>query len=111
MRLVARAPAKVNLCLFVGPRRADGRHEVVTLLESVSVADEISIDAVDPFDIGAEARLAREIEGQVDTESAQLRHRVDEASEGRASGEREIDATAEIVARDRLWWDAGDAPR
>lgn len=47
MRLVARAPGKVNLCLFVGARGADGRHEVVTVLESVSVADEVSIAALD----------------------------------------------------------------
>jgi 4-diphosphocytidyl-2-C-methyl-D-erythritol kinase len=46
VRLVASAPGKVNLCLFVGPRRADGRHELVTLLESVSIADEVSITAV-----------------------------------------------------------------
>ncbi len=37
------APGKVNLCLYLGPRRADGRHELVTLFESVSLADEISI--------------------------------------------------------------------
>ncbi len=43
MKLVARAPGKVNLCLFLGPIRSDGRHEVVTLLESVSVADEVSV--------------------------------------------------------------------
>jgi 4-diphosphocytidyl-2-C-methyl-D-erythritol kinase len=47
VRLVAKAPGKVNLCLFVGPRRADGRHEVVTLLESVSLADEISLTTRD----------------------------------------------------------------
>ena len=41
MRLSARAPAKINLCLFVGPPRADGRHELVTLFESVSLADEL----------------------------------------------------------------------
>jgi 4-diphosphocytidyl-2-C-methyl-D-erythritol kinase len=41
MRLWARAPAKINLCLFVGPVRADGRHELVTLFESVSLADEL----------------------------------------------------------------------
>jgi 4-diphosphocytidyl-2-C-methyl-D-erythritol kinase len=41
--LVARAPGKVNLCLFLGPVRADGRHEVVTLLESVSLADELAL--------------------------------------------------------------------
>lgn len=39
MRLWARAPAKVNLCLFVGPVRPDGRHELVTLFQSVSLAD------------------------------------------------------------------------
>ena len=43
MRLTAQAPGKVNLCLFVGPRRSDGRHEVVTLLESISLADDVSL--------------------------------------------------------------------
>lgn len=46
MTLVARAPGKVNLCLFVGPRRADGRHELVTLFESVSLADEVTVEPV-----------------------------------------------------------------
>jgi 4-diphosphocytidyl-2-C-methyl-D-erythritol kinase len=45
--LVARAPGKVNLCLFLGPLRDDGRHEVVTLLESVSLADTLTV-ASDP---------------------------------------------------------------
>ena len=43
MKYVVRAPAKVNLCLFLGPARADGRHELVTLLESISLADELSV--------------------------------------------------------------------
>ncbi|MBV8998827.1 MAG: hypothetical protein JO304_07195, partial [Solirubrobacterales bacterium] len=43
----ARAPGKVNLSLFLGPLRPDGRHEVVTLLESVSVADEVAVAVVD----------------------------------------------------------------
>lgn len=55
MRLRALAPAKVNMCLFLGAARADGRHELVTLFESVSLADELelatlpegSADAVD----------------------------------------------------------------
>lgn len=41
MKFIVRAPGKVNLCLFVGPLRADGRHELVTLIESVSLADEL----------------------------------------------------------------------
>jgi 4-diphosphocytidyl-2-C-methyl-D-erythritol kinase len=35
------APAKVNLCLFLGPVRDDGRHELVTLFESISLSDEL----------------------------------------------------------------------
>jgi len=44
---LARAPGKVNLCLFLGPVRSDGRHELVTLFESVSLADEISVEVAE----------------------------------------------------------------
>jgi 4-diphosphocytidyl-2-C-methyl-D-erythritol kinase len=44
VKLVALAPAKVNLCLFLGPTRDDGRHELVTLFESVSLADELTLE-------------------------------------------------------------------
>ena len=54
VRLRARAPGKVNLCLFLGPVRADGRHELVTLFESVSLADEL--DARDAGRRGATTR-------------------------------------------------------
>jgi len=43
MKLVAMAPGKVNLSLFVGGLREDRRHELVTLLESVSLADEVEL--------------------------------------------------------------------
>jgi 4-diphosphocytidyl-2-C-methyl-D-erythritol kinase len=46
VRLRALAPAKVNLCLFLGPIRADCRHELVTLLESVSLADELELSTL-----------------------------------------------------------------
>ena len=40
----ALAPAKVNLGLFVGPRRADdGRHELATVMQSISLADELRL--------------------------------------------------------------------
>jgi 4-diphosphocytidyl-2-C-methyl-D-erythritol kinase len=38
--------AKVNLCLFLGPLRPDGRHELVTLFETVDLADELVITAL-----------------------------------------------------------------
>jgi 4-diphosphocytidyl-2-C-methyl-D-erythritol kinase len=37
------APGKVNLCLFLGGPRPDGRHELVTVFESVSLADELEL--------------------------------------------------------------------
>lgn len=43
MKYVVRAPAKVNLCLFLGPARADGRHELVTLFESAGLEDDLVI--------------------------------------------------------------------
>ncbi len=36
-----KAPGKINLCLFLGGVLNDGRHELVTVLESVSLADEL----------------------------------------------------------------------
>jgi 4-diphosphocytidyl-2-C-methyl-D-erythritol kinase len=40
----ALAPAKVNLGLFVGPARAsDGRHELVTVVQSISLTDELTL--------------------------------------------------------------------
>ena len=44
MRLRALAPAKVNLCLYLGSRRTDGRHELVTLYESLSLCDELELE-------------------------------------------------------------------
>jgi 4-diphosphocytidyl-2-C-methyl-D-erythritol kinase len=39
------APAKVNLGLFLGPRRPlDGRHELATVMQSVSLADELELE-------------------------------------------------------------------
>jgi len=39
----AAAPAKINLALVVGPRRADGRHELVTVYQRVALTDRIAV--------------------------------------------------------------------
>lgn len=39
-----RAPAKVNLLLHVGPRRADGLHELCSLFGSIDLADELTVE-------------------------------------------------------------------
>jgi 4-diphosphocytidyl-2-C-methyl-D-erythritol kinase len=41
--LVALAPAKLNVCLYVGPRRSDGLHEICSLFQSITFADEVTL--------------------------------------------------------------------
>ncbi len=62
------APAKLNLCLYVGPRRDDGLHEIRSLFEPLELADELRIaeagadevicEAVEPPDLTAKALAA-----------------------------------------------------
>jgi 4-diphosphocytidyl-2-C-methyl-D-erythritol kinase len=40
----ASAPAKINLALVVGPRRDDGKHEVVTVYQRLGIADRIELE-------------------------------------------------------------------
>jgi 4-diphosphocytidyl-2-C-methyl-D-erythritol kinase len=41
------APAKLNLCLFLGPRRADGLHELCSLFEPLALVDEIEVSTAE----------------------------------------------------------------
>ena len=45
------APAKINLALVVGTQRPDGRHEVVTVLQRISLADRIALEPADELHI------------------------------------------------------------
>jgi 4-diphosphocytidyl-2-C-methyl-D-erythritol kinase len=39
------APAKLNVCLFLGPvRPSDGRHELVTVFQPLTLADEVELE-------------------------------------------------------------------
>ena len=42
------APGKVNLCLFVGRPRADGLHPLVSVVQPVSLADELTLEPAGP---------------------------------------------------------------
>lgn len=43
--LILRPPAKINLTLHVGPARADGYHDVRTLLQSIALSDAVIVTA------------------------------------------------------------------
>ena len=45
------APAKINLALVVGPTRPDGRHEVATVLQRISLADRIALEPADALGV------------------------------------------------------------
>jgi 4-diphosphocytidyl-2-C-methyl-D-erythritol kinase len=45
--VTVRAPAKINLQLAVGPRRADGYHDLVTVFHAVSLFDDVTVAALD----------------------------------------------------------------
>src|SRR6185295_15080458 len=42
--LATRAPAKLNLCLYVGPLRPDGLHELRSVFQPITLADEVALE-------------------------------------------------------------------
>ena len=41
--VTVRVPAKVNLQLSVGPREADGFHNLVSVFQAISIFDEVTV--------------------------------------------------------------------
>ena len=115
--LRARAAAKVNLGLYVGPLRDDGRyHEVVSVLQSIAIWDELEIEVV-PEGLGLEVEggglppdetnlvlvAARELARRSrDLPGARFRLRKGiPISAGLGGGS--ADGAAALIALDRLW--------
>jgi 4-diphosphocytidyl-2-C-methyl-D-erythritol kinase len=44
VKLESRAPAKLNVCLYVGERRPDGLHEICSLFQAVTLADVVTME-------------------------------------------------------------------
>lgn len=120
--VTARVPAKVNLQLSVGPLRADGYHDLVTVFHAVSLFDEVTVAPADrdtvvvtgegdgavPLDASNLALQA--VTALVDTlgpgcrdtpgVSIEIRKRIPVAA-GLAGGS--ADAAAALVACNELW--------
>jgi 4-diphosphocytidyl-2-C-methyl-D-erythritol kinase len=47
---VLKAPAKLNLCLYVGPTREDGLHELASIFEPLDLADELRVSPAEDGD-------------------------------------------------------------
>jgi 4-diphosphocytidyl-2-C-methyl-D-erythritol kinase len=64
-----KACAKINLALVVGPLRADGKHEVTTVLQRIELADEVTVEPatelrIHGFDDDTLVRRALELLGE-----------------------------------------------
>jgi 4-diphosphocytidyl-2-C-methyl-D-erythritol kinase len=59
---VTPAPAKINLALVVGPLREDGKHEVLSVLAPIQLADQIDLSIADELEVAgfAEDTLVRD---------------------------------------------------
>jgi 4-diphosphocytidyl-2-C-methyl-D-erythritol kinase len=119
--VTARAPAKVNLLLQVGPVRADGYHDLVTVFQAVSLTEDVtarpaerwgvSVEAADGVDVSGvpldgsnlalrAARLLAQRAGLDEPVHLHVRKSVPVAG-GMAGGS--ADAAAALVACDALW--------
>jgi 4-diphosphocytidyl-2-C-methyl-D-erythritol kinase len=49
--MLLHAPAKLNLCLFLGPRRGDGLHELCSLFEPLALADLLEVSESDADEV------------------------------------------------------------
>lgn len=113
-----RAPAKLNLHLGVGPRRADGFHELFTIFHAVSLYDVLTIaPAAQPsLTISGEGAAAlptdrrnlawRAVDAVAQrygrsSDVAMTLHKAIPVAAGLAGGS--ADAAAALVAADRLW--------
>ncbi|MGI8870727.1 MAG: 4-(cytidine 5'-diphospho)-2-C-methyl-D-erythritol kinase [Mycobacteriales bacterium] len=116
--ITVHAPAKINLHLAVGDRRADGFHDLVTVFHAIGLYDEVTATPAHTLSLevtgeGATAlptgddnlavRAARALAAYVDVEPAvqlRLSKRIPVAA-GLAGGS--ADAAATLVACDELW--------
>lgn len=52
--MIERAPAKINVCLYLGPRRPDGHHELVTIFQPVALYDELTLEPAERDEVVCE---------------------------------------------------------
>jgi len=64
--VTARVPAKLNLQLAVGPPRADGYHDLVTVFHAVSLFDEITAEPAARDGVSVTGEGAEQVPGDHD---------------------------------------------
>lgn len=118
--VTVRVPAKINLDLIVGPRRADGYHDLSTIFHAVSLVDEVTATPADDWSVSVTGpysdlvplgednlalragRLLAEAAGVRDPQPCRLTIDKDIPVAGGMAG-GSADAAATLVALDALW--------
>ena len=116
--VTVRVPAKINLHLGVGDIRKDGKHELVTVYQAVSLYDEVTVESDDRLSVAVAGEGAAEVPLDHDNLAARavlaaatvagrephlkvtIRKGIPVAG-GMAGGS--ADAAAALVAADALW--------
>jgi 4-diphosphocytidyl-2-C-methyl-D-erythritol kinase len=108
------APAKINLCLYLGRTREDGRHDLVTVFQPIGLADEVELvpaglgAAVDHVDCpGVEGEnlatvALRRFRERTGWTGAPVRLRIDKRipiAAGMAGGSADAGAALRLIAR------------
>ena len=115
-RIALRAPAKINLLLTVGGRRDDGLHELVSVMQQVSLADTLEIAPADALtlDVVPEGAAPEDGTNLVARAAIALRtaHAVQAGAEltltkaipvGAGLGGGSADAAATLLGLKRVW--------
>ena len=116
--MTARAYAKVNVRLSVGPPRADGFHDLVNVFHAVSLFDEVTVRPAGRLSVAVHGRAADQVPDGEDNLAARAAlllaertgvapavelavHKAIPVAGGMAGGS--ADAAAALVACDALW--------
>jgi 4-diphosphocytidyl-2-C-methyl-D-erythritol kinase len=120
-QVTVRAAAKVNLCLGVGPVRADGYHPLATVYQAIGMYDDVTVSAADAWSLRVTAHERIDVsevptgEHNIALRAGRLladHHGLDRAAAvvidkgipvagGLAGGS--ADGAATLLALDRLW--------
>lgn len=116
--VTARAPAKVNLHLAVGPLRPDGFHDLTTVFQAVGLYDELTLTRADRLSVHVEGEGAADVPTDHTNLAARAVLALAERTGVRADVDLRIskgipvaggcaggsaDAAAALVACDALW--------
>jgi 4-diphosphocytidyl-2-C-methyl-D-erythritol kinase len=114
-RLVLRAAAKVNLTLEVLGKRADGYHEIATVMQAVDLSDRITLDDADDLQLRSDSAMVPSDAGNLAwraaaalKEAAGVEHGVHIALDKRIPvaaglGGGSSDAAGVLLGLNRLW--------